>query len=102
MSKLYVVGNEQRDKHVALNYYPEFDQLDDPIFGLPPSRMVGILTGLVGFATGVLSLIIFFFLFRPDSPITPDWLVFLLIGSVAGYFLRFERGVYKGMLTGFH
>lgn len=102
MSKLYVVGSNERDEDVALQYYPEYDQLDDPIFGLPPSRIVGMLTGLVGLATGVLSLIIFFFLFRPDSPITADWLVFLMIGSIAGYFLRFERGVYREMHTRFN
>ena len=71
------------------------DQLDEPEFGMPPRLIVGALTALFGAAAGMLSLMIFFYTWGPEHYISRQWLVFVLIGSVAGFFLRIERPIIR-------
>lgn len=69
----------------------QFEQTDEAQFGPPPSLLVGILTGLVGAGAGIISLLIYFELFHPASYVAPNWLIFVLAGAVAGFFLRVEQ-----------
>ena len=71
----------------------QHDQSDDDPFGPPPSFLVGFLTSLVGAAAGVVSLLVYFMLFQPALYISPNWLVFILAGAAAGFFLRFEQAL---------
>ena len=71
------------------------DQLDDEVFGIPPSLITGVLTGLAGAAAGVFSLPIFFFLWEPDYYISPEWLTFVALGGIVGIFLRLEQPLFK-------
>ena len=67
------------------------DQLDDMEFGVPPSLLVGFVTSLFGAGAGVLSLVIFFYVWNPESYVSAEWLGFILIGAIMGFFLRLER-----------
>lgn len=67
------------------------DQLDDTEFGIPPSLLVGFVTSLFGAGAGVLSLVIFFYVWNPDAYVSSEWLGFVLIGAIMGFFLRLER-----------
>lgn len=71
------------------------DQLEGPEFGMPPRLIVGVLTGLLGAALGVLSLLLLFYAWEPQHYISREWVVFVLIGSVAGFFLRIERPIIR-------
>lgn len=71
------------------------DQLGDEVFGIPPSLITGLLTGLAGAAAGAVSLPIFFFLWEPDYHISPEWLNFVALGGLVGMFLRLEQPLYK-------
>jgi hypothetical protein len=53
------------------------------------------LTGLAGAAAGTVSLIAYFMLFNPLSYFSWDWLVFLVAGASAGFFLRIEQLILK-------
>ena len=44
---------------------PSVDQLGDGVFGVPPSLLTGVLTGLAGTVVGGVSLPIYFFLREP-------------------------------------
>jgi H+/Cl- antiporter ClcA len=65
--------------------------MDDSQFDLPPSLFVGIITGLVGAAAAVVSLLVYFKLFQPETYISQRWLIFVFLGTVIGFFLRLER-----------
>ena len=91
MGELQVIkggeGHTVRDESSA----SELDQVAEHQFGMPPSLLVGFLTSLIGAGAGIVSLLIHFTLFQPESYISPKWLVFVLAGAVAGYFLRVEQ-----------
>jgi len=67
------------------------DQAGATQFGPPPSLLIGLLTGLVGAGAGVISLLIYFKVFQPASYVSPNWLIFVIAGAVAGFFLRIEQ-----------
>ena len=71
------------------------DQLGDEVFGIPPSLITGLLTGLAGAAAGAFSLPVFFFLWEPDYYISPEWLKFVALGGIVGIFLRLEQPLFK-------
>ena len=60
-------------------------------FGAPPSLLVGTVTGLLGAGAGAVSLLLYFRFWQPEPYISQQWLVFLLVGAVVGYFMRLER-----------
>ena len=67
------------------------DQADEILFGWPPSLVAGCLTGLVGAMAGSVSLLVYFLVLEPLSHFSRDWLLFLIVGAAAGYFLRVEQ-----------
>jgi hypothetical protein len=71
------------------------DQLGEQVFGIPPSLTTGLLTGLFGATAGVISLLVYFFFWEPNSYISPDWLIFVAIGVIIGFFLRVEQPLYR-------
>ena len=71
------------------------DQLDDEVFGSPPNLITGFLTGLVGAVGGSLSLPIYFYFREPDHYISPEWLIFVALGVIIGFFLRIEQPLYR-------
>ena len=71
------------------------DQLGDEVFGIPPSLLTGLLTGLAGTVAGGVSLPIFFYLWEPDYYISPEWLVFVAVGGLVGFFLRLEQPLFR-------
>ena len=71
------------------------DQLGDEVFGIPPSLIMGLMTGLFGATAGVISLLIYFFFWEPNHYISPTWLIFVALGFIAGFFLRVERSLYR-------
>ena len=73
------------------------DQLGEEVFGIPPSLKTGLLTGLIGTIAGVVSLKIYFFFGEPDHYIGPDWLLFVALGAIAGFFLRLEQPIYRDL-----
>jgi peptidoglycan biosynthesis protein MviN/MurJ (putative lipid II flippase) len=73
------------------------DQLADDVFGIPPNFKTGLLTALVGAAAGGISLFLYFYLRQPHLYISPDWLIFVGIGMVAGYFMRVEQPLIKAL-----
>ena len=73
------------------------DQLDDEIFGIPPNLRTGLLTAFIGTVAGAFSLPIYFMLWEPDHYISPEWLVFVALGTITGFFLRFEQPLYKDL-----
>ena len=73
------------------------DQMADDVFGIPPNFTTGLLTGLVGAAAGCISLFLYFYLRQPHLYISPDWLIFVGIGMVAGYFMRVEQPLIKAL-----
>jgi hypothetical protein len=84
------VGRNQMPSNVAI-----VDQLGDEVFGIPPSLVTGLLTGLSGAAAGAVSLPIFFLLWEPDYYISPEWLIFVALGGIVGIFLRLEQPLFK-------
>lgn len=73
------------------------DQLGEEVFGIPPSLKTGLLTGLIGTIAGVVSLKIYFFFWEPTHYVTPDWLLFVALGAIAGFFLRLEQPIYRDL-----
>ena len=71
------------------------DPADRVLFGQPPSFVVGCLTAFVGAVAGIVSLLLFFTFFDPSSRFSWDWLLFIFIGSAAGFFLRVEEPLLK-------
>ena len=84
------IGNNKTSSNEAI-----VDQLDDEVFGVPPSLITGLLTGLAGAVAGVVSLLIFFFLWEPDHYISPEWLRFVALGGGVGFFLRLEQPLFR-------
>lgn len=74
---------------------PIVDQLGDQIFGIPPNPLTALLTGLAGAVAGGISLLIFFYFWEPGYYISPDWLIFVALGGIAGLFLRFEQPLFR-------
>ena len=64
---------------------------DDISIGPPRSLLVGIVTGLLGAGAGVMSLLLFFQVWQPGSYISQQWLPFVFVGAVIGFFLRLEQ-----------
>ena len=84
--------NEKAAAYSQVDYAAHIvEQLDDTQFGVPPSLLVGFVTSLFGAGAGVLSLVIFFYVWNPHSYVSAEWLSFVLIGAVMGFFLRLER-----------
>jgi hypothetical protein len=73
------------------------DQLGEEVFGIPPNLKTGLLTGLIGTIAGVVSLKIYFFFAEPDHYVAPDWLIFVALGAIAGFFLRLEQPIYRDL-----
>lgn len=73
------------------------DQLDDEVFGIPPSLKMGLLTGLVGAAAGGISLFLYFYVWKPDYYVSPDWLIFVALGVIMGFFLRIEQPFFRAL-----
>ena len=64
------------------------DQYD---FGPPPNFGAGIRHSVIGALCGLVSLSIFFiFSNSPTSPVGTHWPVFIAIGALIGWFLRFD------------
>ena len=72
-----------------------FDREDEIHFGRPPNLAIGVFTGLAGAAAGIFSLFVYFVLRDPLSYFSWDWLLFLIAGATAGFFLRLERLIVK-------
>jgi hypothetical protein len=73
----------------------KFHQENEVHFGRPPNLAIGIFTGLAGAAAGIFSLFVYFVLRDPLSYFSWDWLLFLIAGATAGFFLRLERLIVK-------
>ena len=73
------------------------DQLGDEVFGIPPSLKMGLLTGLVGAAAGGISLFLYFYVWKPDYYVSPDWLIFIALGVIVGFFLRIEQPFFRAL-----
>ena len=90
-SDLHVIqggkGNPFRKYSSVSNFQ---SPLDSP-FGEPPSLLVGTITALLGTGAGVLSLLVFFQFWQPESYISQHWLIFVFAGGIIGFFLRLER-----------
>ena len=84
------VGNNPR-----LPNAPSVDQLGDEVFGIPPSLLTGVLTGLAGTVVGAVSLPIYFFLREPYYYISPEWLIFVALAGIVGIFLRLEQSFFR-------
>ena len=52
---------------------------------------MGMVTGLLGAGAGVMSLLLFFQFWQPESYISQQWLPFVFVGAVIGFFLRLEQ-----------
>jgi hypothetical protein len=84
------------DDHASLNDVI-VDQLGDEVFGIPPSLRTGLLTGLVGAAAGGVSLFFYFYLWKPEYYVSPDWLIFIALGLIVGFFLRIEQPFFRAL-----
>jgi hypothetical protein len=67
------------------------DLLSEPVFDRPPSMRVGALTSVFGAFAGGISLLLFARLWQPYHFLSAEWLIFVSIGAVAGFYLRIER-----------
>ena len=88
-------ANETVGNNPRLPNEPSVDQLGDGVFGVPPSLLTGVLTGLAGTVVGGVSLPIYFFLREPYYYISPEWLMFVALGGIAGIFLRLEQPLFR-------
>ena len=91
MTHLYIIRDGKDDPPSAYSSTIDLHSMGNSQFGLPPSLLVGIITGLVGAAAGVVSLLVYFKLFQPEPYISQHWLIFVFVGTVIGFFLRLER-----------
>ena len=91
MTHLYIIRRGKDDPPSADSSPIDLHSMGDSHFGLPPSLLVGIITGLAGTAAGVVSLLVHFKLYQPETYISQHWLIFVLLGTVIGFFLRLER-----------
>ena len=91
MTHLYTIRGGKDDPPSADRSTIDLHSMGDSQFDLPPSLLVGIITGLVGAAAAVVSLLVYFKLFRPETYISQHWLIFVFLGTVIGFFLRLER-----------
>lgn len=93
MPELRVIdgGNDFADAASAA--FDQYNEIDDVEFALPPNLYVGLVTGLIGAAAGLVSLIIYFHLWDPAPYISPQWLTFAALGATAGFFLRLEAAL---------
>ena len=66
-------------------------------FGPPPTLLVGLITGLLGAGAGVVSLLLYFKLWQPESYISQQWLIFVIAGAIVGFYLRIERIFQEGL-----
>ena len=73
----------------------KFDREDEIHFGRPPNLAIGCFTGLAGAAASIVSLFLYFVVFDPLSYFSWDWLLFLVAGTTAGFFLRIEELIVK-------
>ena len=74
-----------------------YDRVDRDVFGIPPNLITGLLTGLLGAFAGFASLIVYFYVWEPHHYVSPEWLVFALLGGIVGVFLRIERPIIREM-----
>ena len=64
---------------------------DQYYFGPPPHLRAGLHHALIGAVCGLVSLGIFFVVTNdPTSRVADHWPVFVVIGAVIGWFLRFD------------
>ena len=91
MTHLYIIRGGKDDPPSADSSTIDLHSMGDSQFDLPPSLLVGFITGLVGTAAAVVSLLVYFKLFQPETYISQHWLIFVFLGTVIGFFLRLER-----------
>jgi hypothetical protein len=97
MSELHIIRGGKHNSPKAHSSVVGLQGGDVPQFGPPPSLLVGLITGMLGAAVGVVSLLIFFSLWQPEPYISTQWLIFVVIGAVFGFFLRVERAIIAGL-----
>lgn len=76
---------------VAHKSVSDLESADPMHFGRPTSLLVGAITSLVGAGCGVISLLLYFRFLQPESYISQQWLIFVLVGAIVGFFMRLER-----------
>ena len=97
MSDLHVIKGGRDYAHETESSAINLHNADHSQFGPPPSLLVGIVTAILGAAVGVVSLLIFFKLWQPEPYISPQWLSFIILGAIFGFFLRLERPLVKAL-----
>jgi hypothetical protein len=77
------------------NFNPidKYTEIDDINFSPPPNLYIGLLTSLLGAAAGLISLVLFFGFQQPELYVSPEWLVFIAIGGLFGFYLRLEQPI---------
>jgi len=91
MSELHEIRGGKETLPAQNNLVSNFEPADDMQLGPPPSLLVGIVTGTLGAGASVISLLLFFKIWQPESYISQQWLLFVFAGAIIGFFLRFER-----------
>lgn len=91
MSDLHVIPGGKESPPGQNNLIENFQPADDMQIGPPPSLLVGIITGVLGAGAAVISLLLFFEIWQPESYISQQWLLFVFAGAIIGFFLRLER-----------
>ena len=91
MSNLRIVQSGKEPPRNEHNLADNFRSPDELQFGPPPSLLSGTITGLLGAAAGVVSLMLFFQLWQPEPYVSQEWLIFVVVGAVIGFYMRLER-----------
>jgi hypothetical protein len=93
MSDLRIIEGGKHRSPAPGNLTGNRHQADDMQFGAPPSLLTGIITATFGAGAAVISLLVYFEIWRPEPYISQQWLVFVFAGAIIGFFLRLERAI---------